>query len=131
MLEAKARWELHKDAVCCFEQILEAAPHKTATVLPPASHLTSHPIKTRHAGHCKDGLISDVLLLSSTHGHTSLSPSVNTYIHQFCPDTGCQLKDLPEVMDNRDWRWDSQGIYAISITWWGYMYTKLGCFTSK
>ena len=26
------RWELHKDAACCFEQILEAAPYKTGTV---------------------------------------------------------------------------------------------------
>ena len=26
----KARWEIHKITTCCFEQILEAAPHKTA-----------------------------------------------------------------------------------------------------
>ena len=32
--EVKARWEHHKNATCCFEQILEAAPHKTATVQP-------------------------------------------------------------------------------------------------
>ena len=25
----KVRWELSKDAVCCFEQILEATPHKS------------------------------------------------------------------------------------------------------
>ena len=34
MPREKARWELHKDATCCFEQILEAAPLKTATDLP-------------------------------------------------------------------------------------------------
>ena len=28
----KARWELHKNATCCFEQILEAASYKTAVV---------------------------------------------------------------------------------------------------
>ena len=28
MLKEKARWKLHKDAACCFEQILEAAPYK-------------------------------------------------------------------------------------------------------
>ena len=39
----KARWELHKDAACCFEQILEAAPYKTAVVQPLASHLKNHP----------------------------------------------------------------------------------------
>ena len=27
-LGEKDRWELHKNAVCCFEQILEAAPPK-------------------------------------------------------------------------------------------------------
>ena len=25
-------WELHKDAACCFEQILEATPYKIAVV---------------------------------------------------------------------------------------------------
>ena len=38
--------ELHKDAVCCFEQILVAAPYKTAAVWPLASHLTNYPSKT-------------------------------------------------------------------------------------
>ena len=28
----KARLELHKNAMCCFEQILEAVPHKTAAL---------------------------------------------------------------------------------------------------
>ena len=28
--EEKARWERNKYTVCCFEQILEAAPHKKA-----------------------------------------------------------------------------------------------------
>ena len=36
-LEEKAWWELHKDATRCFEQILEAAPYKRATVLPLTS----------------------------------------------------------------------------------------------
>ena len=30
----KVRGKLHKDAVCCFEQVLEATPHKTAAVHP-------------------------------------------------------------------------------------------------
>ena len=41
-LEKKARWELHKDAVYHFEQILEEAPNKTAIT----SHQTNHPRKT-------------------------------------------------------------------------------------
>ena len=28
----KARWKLHKNAACCFKQILEAASHKTAVL---------------------------------------------------------------------------------------------------
>ena len=32
--------EIHKNTGCCLEQILEATPHKTAAVWPPASHLT-------------------------------------------------------------------------------------------
>ena len=42
----KARWELHKNAMCCLEQILEAILHKIAAVLPPTSRLTNHPSKT-------------------------------------------------------------------------------------
>ena len=38
----KAWWELHKDAACCFEQILEASPLKTAAVQPLTSHLANH-----------------------------------------------------------------------------------------
>ena len=38
--------KLHKDAACCFEQILEAAPYKTA-VQPLTSHLTNHSSKTK------------------------------------------------------------------------------------
>ena len=34
----KARWELHKNAMCYIEQILEATSHKTAAVRPPTSH---------------------------------------------------------------------------------------------
>ena len=28
----KARWELNKNTMCCFKQILEATPHQTAAV---------------------------------------------------------------------------------------------------
>ena len=38
--------ELHKKAVCCFEQILEVTPHKTATVRPLTSHHTNNLCKT-------------------------------------------------------------------------------------
>ena len=31
-LVEKAKWELNKNSMCCFEQILETVPYKTATV---------------------------------------------------------------------------------------------------
>ena len=31
-LSEKTKWELYKNAACCFEKILEAAPHKTPAV---------------------------------------------------------------------------------------------------
>ena len=45
--DEKAKWELHTDATCCFEQILEDAHFKTASVRPLTSHLTNHPRKAR------------------------------------------------------------------------------------
>ena len=42
MQEEKVRWELHKNATGCFEQVLEAAPYKTAVVRPLTSHLINH-----------------------------------------------------------------------------------------
>ena len=46
MHKEKVSWELHKNAACCLEQILETALHKTAAVLPSASHLINHSSKT-------------------------------------------------------------------------------------
>ena len=42
----KARWELHKNATCCFKQILEASPQKAAAEWPLTSHLKNDPSKT-------------------------------------------------------------------------------------
>ena len=43
MLGEKVTGESQKDATCCFEQILEAAPHKTAVVCSFTSHHINHP----------------------------------------------------------------------------------------
>ena len=40
-----ARWELHKNAAWYFEQILEAALYKAATLWSLTSHLTNYPNK--------------------------------------------------------------------------------------
>ena len=45
-LREKAKWELLKDAACCFEKIQEAASHKTVAVRLPTSYFTNHPSKT-------------------------------------------------------------------------------------
>ena len=106
--EEKVRFELHKDAAWYFEQILKTAPYDH---LPPISQ-TFQERQTKHTKHCwriKDGLISNVLQLSPTHGHTSIGQPANTYIHQPCVDTGCRLGDLPIVMVNRDGWQESQG----------------------
>ena len=42
----KARWELHKNNVCCLGQILKAIPNKTAIVWPPTFNETNHLSKT-------------------------------------------------------------------------------------
>ena len=42
----------------------------------------------------KDKLISNVLLRTTTHGHTSVDQPAPTYIHQLCADTEFHLEDL-------------------------------------
>ena len=48
--------------------------------------------RARHAGHCwrsRDGLISDVLLWTSTYDQSKAGRPARTYIQQLCEDTGC------------------------------------------
>ena len=45
MQKEKVRWELHKNAACCLEQILEAAPHKTAAVQPLTTYFINYSSK--------------------------------------------------------------------------------------
>ena len=57
--------------------------------------------RARHAGHCwrsKDELVSDVLL----YGQAKAGRPAQTYIQQLCEDTGCNLEDLPEAMNDRE-----------------------------
>ena len=51
----------------------------------------------RHAGHSwwrKDECISDILLWTPWHGHTSVNQPAKTYIHQLCVDISCCLGAL-------------------------------------
>ena len=58
MLDKEARWQLHKDAMGCFKQILE--PYKKAPVWPLTFHLTNYQRKMK--SDMKDKFISNVLL---------------------------------------------------------------------
>ena len=64
--------------------------------------------RTRHEAHRwrnKDELISDILLWNPSHGRSKVGWPARTYIQELCADTGCSLKDLPGVIDDRDgWR---------------------------
>ena len=81
---------------------------------------------TRHAGHCwrsKDELISDVLLWTPTYGCAKAGRPARTYIQQLCEDTGCNLEDLPEAMNDREkWRERVRDIRASGATWWWWFW---------
>ena len=111
--------------MCCFEQILKVTSNKTAVVQPLTSHLLNYPSKMNKMcrGHCwrsKDKLISDVLLLTLTHGHTGFSWPVRTYIHKLCVDTGYSLEDLRGVMDDEMMMLGKclHRIFPIFSCWW-------------
>ena len=78
--------------------------------------------RTRYAGHCwrsKDELISDVLLWTPTYGQAKAGRPARTYIQQLCEDTGCNLEDLPEAMNNREkWQERVRDIRAGGTAWW-------------
>ena len=119
----KAKWELHKNAICYFERILEAAPHKTAAVQPLTSCLANHSSKTKkHAGSCwrsKDKYISNILLRTPTHGHTGLGQAARIYLYQLCVESGWSLESLLGALNDRnEWRGRVWGICAVSATWW-------------
>ena len=87
ILEEKARWEQHKDAVCYFKQILEAVRQNsscTATYL--ASHKLSKEDKPDILGTagCKNEIIREILLWITTYGHISVGQQAKTYSPILC-----------------------------------------------
>ena len=78
--------------------------------------------RTRHAGHCwrsRDELVSDVLLRAPTYGRAKAGRPARTYIQQLYTDTGCDLEDQPEAIDDREWcRERVSDIRADSATQW-------------
>ena len=75
----KDRRKLHKNATCCFEQILEATSYKTVAITK-----TIPERQIRHVGHCwrsKNELINKVLLWTPIYGHTNVDHLVRTYLN--------------------------------------------------
>ena len=81
---------------------------------------------TRHTGHCwrsKDELISDVLLRTPTYGRAKAGRPARTYIQQLCEDTGYNLEDLPEAMNDREkWQERVRDIRAGGTSWWWWFF---------
>ena len=106
MTGARTRWELHKNAICSFEQILEATPYKIAALRPLTSYPTNHPSK-----------ISKTCWTSQDQ-HSPMDSYIWT--HQ------CWLicKNLHTSDLCRHWMlsWGLtkrvKGIHAVSIPWW-------------
>ena len=91
----------------------------------PAIMKTIQVRRTRHVGHCwrsKDELISNILQWTSLHGQAKAGWPARTYIQQLCVHTGCNLEDLPRVMDDRDRLWERvREIHTGSTSWWWYI----------
>ena len=100
---SKSRWELHENATFCFEQILEAATHKTAVAQSPTSDLTIYVRQRRHARQCwrsKNDFICDVLLYTPSHTRGRVFWPAKTNIHQLRGNTGGNREDQPEAVDD-------------------------------
>ena len=99
-------------------------PHTAAAVhghQPPITKTTTI-ILARHGVHCwrsRDGLISDVLRWTPSHGRAKAERPARFYIHQLCADTGYSPEDLPKAIDDREvWRERVRNIHADSAKWW-------------
>ena len=65
--------------------------------------------QTRCAEHCRrrrDEPISNVPLWTPSCGRPKAEQPARTYLQQLCADTGFDLKDLLEAMDNREGWWE-------------------------
>ena len=92
--------------------------HQLYGHLPPITK-TIQVRQTRHAGHCWELLISDVLLWTPTYGRAKAGRPARTYIQQLCEDMGCSPEDLPEAMNDREkWREGFRDIRASGTIWW-------------
>ena len=89
---------------------------------------------TRHVGHCwrsKDEIVSDVLLWTPAYGQTKAGRPARTFIQQLCDDTGCNPKDLPKAINDREtWRERVRDIGASCTSWWWWFTLTNQCFVT-
>ena len=89
--------------------------------LPPITK-TIQGRRTRFTGHCsrsKEEIVSDVLLWTPAYGQSKAGRPARTFIQQLCDDTGCNPKDLPMAMNDREtWRERVRDIRCSRTSWW-------------
>ena len=99
--------------------------HQLYSHLPPITK-TIQARRTKHAGHywrSKDEIVSDVLLWTPAYGQSKAGRPAQTFIQQLCDDTGCNPKDLPKAMNDREtWREKVRDIRASRTSWWWYIH---------
>ena len=93
---------MQKNALCCFEKILEAAPHKRVTVRPLTFHLSNHLSKISKICWLQLEIHKRYFPWIPTQGQTSVSRTAKDYTRQFCADTWCCVEDLPTAIDDGD-----------------------------
>ena len=86
--------------MCCFEQILDLAPHKTEIIQLLLFSQTSK--SDEQVMMSTSGDLSGIIPWTPTQGQTSVSWAVKAYIHQFCADTEYCQEDFPRAMSDRD-----------------------------
>ena len=143
ILFSKISQRLEKKLDGNYTRMLRAILNKSWRQHPTRRQLYGHlpPItktiqvrRARHARYCwrnKDELVSDVLLWTPTYGQAKAGRPARTYIQQLCDDTGCNLGDLPEAMNDREkWREMVRDIPAGGTTWWLWWWV-IGGFHTK
>ena len=112
----RARTRMRVCVMHCFEQILKAAPHKTAAVWLFTSHQTKHPYtmnKTCWALLGNYGRTYKRRSLMNSYGHTAADRPAGTYIHWLCAEIGISLVDSPGAKEDWDGWWE-----RVNTTWW-------------
>ena len=122
---------MEKKLECNYTRMVQAILNKSKRQHPTKQQLYGHlPTitktiqfrRTRHVGVCwrsRDELISDIPLLTPSHGRAKAGRPARTYIQQLSADAGSSPEDIPEAMDDREeWRERARDIHSDGTTWW-------------